>query len=75
MMFLELSELLKKASQAPESAEVVKTAEADADPENELEYVLSELTRLLEGAPLEKRASRVAVAKLMLAIDVLSDQN
>lgn len=75
MMFLELSELLAKASQAPESVEAVKIASTDTDPENDLEYVLSELTRLLDGAPLEKRASRVALAKLMLAIDVLSDRN
>jgi phosphate uptake regulator len=75
MMFLELNELLEKAARASELTEAVKVASVDEDPDDSYEYVLSELTRLLAEAPMEKRASRVAVAKLMLAIDVLSDQN
>lgn len=71
MLFLELQELIEKAAQDPkaEAPQIEKSAAA----EDEVDQVCQELERLLAGTQLEKRASRTGLAKLMLALDLLSD--
>lgn len=72
MLFSELEQLIKNATDQAhgnQSAEVEKVASSSDD---SIDSLISEIDQELENQnSLEKRASKVALAKLIAAIDIL----
>jgi hypothetical protein len=73
MLYSELEQLLKEASaQEIRADDSTDTASASTETNEDIDTLITEIDcELVEKSTLEKRASRVALAKLIAAIDIL----
>lgn len=67
MLYSDLEQLIKKASCLEEKQEELEKVSSDAD---EIDNLVKEIDQEL-NISLEKRASKVGIAKLLTAIDIL----